>query len=417
MAKAKAATTTATDTSTLVGQRLFQFALKFEPLEEKPFILTDKCTDARFCECHVKASKLVEFGTTNVPLDPEEQADYRANRNLVVIAPAFEKMRADAREGRSFSNIVAEYNTDFDEEHPLKIIGGQHRFTAMEEALSEGVDEWHGVKVYFCLDKEQRLDVQLISNTSIAISGDLFDRMHETARGPELRDWCQEVGFLKEGEDFTDRRRRGGAISVQIARTFIMNFYAGQQVDPENFATTATVPVVAPAGRASEAWEKLLNTRPKLYSDPALKRAAKEFVRLISAQRAAFAGQKVKPDYPEKALNLALLAAWAYVAGMLRKNDTRLKRLFALADKSGAGDPLNAHALAEGRHKTDADNYRGLGYRTDAKERGRFTELFFLIAEKGSGVSLPQIKIAIGKFFAKEATLDVQQLEAQEADE
>ena len=109
---------------------------------------------------------------------------------------------------------MAEYTKEFDQAHPLKIIGGQHRFEAIRAALAEGVDQYHGVKVYLALDMAQRLDVQLISNTSIAISGDLFDRLQETFQGPELRDWCQAVGLLPAGEDFADSYGRRTAANL-----------------------------------------------------------------------------------------------------------------------------------------------------------------------------------------------------------
>ena len=195
------------------------FLAIFDPLEAPHVkLLTDYRTNARYCECHIKAKKFVEMGTTDVPLDPDEQAEYRANRELVEDAPAYERMLDDAQKRRTFSNIVAEYTTEFEKDFPLKIIGGQHRFQAIESAIENGIDEYHGVKVYFDLNMDQRLDVQLISNTNIAISGDLFDRMHETVMGPELRAWCQAVGLLNKGQDFADRRLRGGPISVQLAR-------------------------------------------------------------------------------------------------------------------------------------------------------------------------------------------------------
>jgi hypothetical protein len=45
------------------------------PLEsnDKMFVLSDRRTGALYVECHIKASKLIEFGTIDVPLDPEEQ--------------------------------------------------------------------------------------------------------------------------------------------------------------------------------------------------------------------------------------------------------------------------------------------------------------------------------------------------------
>jgi len=67
----------------------------------------------------------------------------------------------DALNKRSFSNIVTEFTEVFDPEHPIKIIGGQHRYLAIKEALEkQSINENHGVKVYFGLDNDQRLDVQ-----------------------------------------------------------------------------------------------------------------------------------------------------------------------------------------------------------------------------------------------------------------
>ena len=74
-------------------------------------------------------------------------------------------MKNDAVKRRSFSNLVLEYSTEYNEEYPLKVIGGQHRHEAIRLAAEPGIDEYHGVKVYFGLTPEQRYDVQLISNT------------------------------------------------------------------------------------------------------------------------------------------------------------------------------------------------------------------------------------------------------------
>jgi hypothetical protein len=214
-------------------------------------VFQDERTGAYFCECHVKASKIIEFGTTDVPLDPDEQGEYRANRLLVEDAYAFRVMKDDAKRGRHFSNIVAEYTKDFDAGHPLKIIGGQHRFEALNEALNEGLDSYHGLKIYLGLNMDQRLDAQLISNTNIATSSDLFDRMQETYKGPQLRDWCQRVGLLAPGEDFADRAGRGGvAITVRMARTFITNYYRGRAAARAEFDKTDTTPILSSSGDA-----------------------------------------------------------------------------------------------------------------------------------------------------------------------
>jgi hypothetical protein len=402
------------------------FSKEFEPTElftkdgsVRPdsalFVLVDERTGANYCDCHIRANKLINGGTTDAPLDPD-QMDYRANRELVVSASAFQTMKDDAKRRRSFSNIVAEYTKEYDPDHPLKIIGGQHRFQAIREALSLGVDEIHGVKVYLGLDKEQRLDVQLTSNTNIAISGDLFDRMHETVRGPELREWCQSVGFLASEEDFSDSYQRGGRMSVQIVRTFIVNYFLGKTIDLKKFESIDTTPILCARGQHDDAWQRLRQENPNLLTDSGLREAAKEFARLIEAQRSAFAGRKPKPpaDYPEKAMNLAVLSAWAYVGGALHANDVRLKRHYGLTATAGR-DPMNAAARAKGRHKSDPENYRGLGYRTEARERGRLVELFHLQAEKGGGLVPGLIDAAIKQLYAKQASLEASKAVAKVA--
>ena len=394
------------------------FAQKLMPLEwiAKPpslQVLTDHKSGALFCECHILASKLTALGTTDVPLDPS-QPEYRANRDLVTNHAAFRQMKEDALAGRTFSNIVAEYVVDPSEGHPLKIIGGQHRFEAIRTALSAGIDHYHGVKVYLDLDMDQRLDVQLISNTNIAISRDLYDRMQETFKGPQLRDWCQGVGLLEAGHDFADRSGRGRPLTVRDARTFICNYYRAEKIDLLKFDTLDTTPILCDSGDNDEEWDNLRSSRAGIWSDKSLKKAGEEFAKLVNAQRDAFSSKSIKTpiDYPEKALNAAVMAAWAYIAGALHENLPRLERHFSLSATTGR-DPLNARALAKGRHRTDPDNYRGLGYRTDSKERGRLVELFALQAEDGKGITAPSIDVAIKKYHAKQAQLEVQKAQAK----
>jgi len=382
-----------------------------QPLEQSSLhLLADRCTDALFCECHILGSILVAHGTVDVPLDPDEQPEYRANRELVEDHVAYERMKVDALSGRAFSNLVIEFRETKDDERSLMVIGGQHRFRAIESALEKGIDEYHGVKVYFGLDTNQRLDVQLISNTNIAVSTDLLDRMYETWSGPELRDWCQSVGLLYEGQDFADKRQRGQPITVRAARTFIMNYMAGKEVDPAKFDQSITTPCIASTGADDLEWKAMKERHPTMWQDPAMQEAGREFAALAEAQREWFTdsdtGRRTNVDFAEKASNYAVLAAWAYMAGVFSRNSTRLKRLFSLRAAKGK-DPLNAAALARGRHRTDPENYRGLGYRTDAKERGRLAELFFLQGEKGEGISRRCIDLAIKKYHAKQAMADV----------
>jgi hypothetical protein len=390
-----------------------EFNQLFEPIEStlnEMLVFTDKRTGAYYCECHIKASKFAKGSTTDVPLDPDEQAEYRANREILNDHVAFETMKKDAKQRRSFSNIVAEFNPQLNSDEPLGVIGGQHRTEAIKEALSDKIDEYHEIKVYFGLDQDQRLDVQVVSNTVIAVSGDLYDRMLETVKGPQLRDWCQEVGLLGKDIDFGDKAQRSGPITVRLARTFIINFYAGAENASKTFETTDTSPIVPTVGAENAAWDDLRDKKPPIWDDTKLAEAGKQFAALVAAQRKAFEAKRGSADYREKAMNIAILAAWAYVAGLLSNNKTRLDKHFALSQKTN-GDPLNSAALAKGRHKTDPENYRGLGTRTDAKERGRLVELFYFQAEKGDGISKNAIDVGIARYYAKQSQLEVQRLE------
>lgn len=384
---------------------LKSFVKELQPIENEKglLILTDNRTGARYCECHVQASKLVTLGTPDVPLDPQHP-DYRANRELTD-DEAFEAMRGDALQRRSFSNIVAEYLAGEADNKPLKIIGGQHRFTAIKQASEADIDELHGLKVYFALDMNQRLDVQLISNTNITVSGALTDRLKETFRGPNLREWCQSVGLLKDGQDFGDTKTRGGPFTVDLARTFIENFYAGKSLKLKDFEKTETTPYLYRSGQDDERWQKFLDENPDIWKDKKLKKAGEEFARLVAAQRKAFAAKKGMADFSEKALNGAVLSAWAFAAGLFQAHSQRLKRHYAIPEHTGH-DPLNAAVLAKGRHKTDKDNYRGLGYRTDARERAQMVELFEIVSGSGDKINAKNVTAAIYARFAKQAILD-----------
>lgn len=386
------------------------FVELFEPLEKDNLtLLKDHRTQAVFIECHIPAAKITLLGTTDVPLDADASADYRANRDVVEDHAAFEQMCNDALEGRRFSNIVAEFVEG--EKLPLKIIGGQHRFEAIKKALKDEVDVEHGVKVYLQLDNEQRLDVQIISNTNISVSRELLDRMYETLAGAELREWCQKCGLLENEQDFADKSGRGNPITVKEARSFICNYYLGKAVPNNEFSTHDTTPQLVDSGkRDPKIWKEAKQNNPDLWNDKKLQAAGRAFATLRTAQMDAFLDKSTRKytgpaDYRHKAKNLALLAGWAFVAGCLSENQQRLKRHYALSEKGRSKDPLRADLLANGRHSTDPANYRGLGYRSDPKERGRFAELFWLQAEKGLGITKRGIELAIQEYEAKQAIL------------
>lgn len=394
-------------------EAVLSFCKDFDPLERGSIIvLVDDLTRAAFTECHVSAKLIVSKGTTDVPLDPDESPEYRANRNIATSHSAFEQMKDDALRARKFSNIVCEYAPS--KSKSLEIIGGQHRFEAIAKAVEEGVDVTHGLKIYFNLTKEQRLDVQVISNTNISVPTDLLDRMYATMEGKDLRVWCQTVGLLEEGQDFADRSKRGAPMTVKEARTFIANFYLGKAIPAEQFESVETAPQVVESGeRHPVLWRDTLKNNPDLWSDPQLREAGKQFAALIATQAEYFRDPKSKklegkPDQIHKTKNIALLAAWAFVAGALQSNTPRLQRHYGLIT-SRSKDPLRADLLIKGRHTTDADSYRGLGFRSDAKERGRFTQLFWLQAEKGSGFTSAMIDSAIKGYEAKRAQLVYQE--------
>jgi len=393
-----------------------EFIGEFSPIEKSSFpVLVDQKNGAIYIECHISGKNIIEKSTIDVPIDPEFQADYRANREVVEDHAVFIKMKEDALNKRTFSNIVTEYTKDFNKDFPLKIIGGQHRYLAIKDAFENGINQLHGVKVYFNLNSAQRLDVQLISNSNISVSADLLDRMYETMKGPELRDWCQKVGLLQVGIDFSDKKTQTSQITVRAARTFIMNFFAGSKIKDVDFDKSKTTPILAKTGDIDEEWEKLRRIGNKLWENERLIEAAKEFADLNEKQRKYFsstAKKTINYDYANKALNYAVLSSWAYIAGVLSKNETRLKRHYNLKNATSV-DPLNSAALAKGRHKTDPENYRGLGTRTDAKERGRLAEAFFLQAEKDSGITSAMIDVAIKKYHMKQALLDVSEAESK----
>lgn len=395
--------------SSELHEAVVDFCEKFDPLERSGiFVLKDELTGAAFTECHVKADSIIAFGTTDVPLDPDESPEYRANRDIVTSHAAFERMQEDALRGRKFSNIVCEYSPL--KSKPLEVIGGQHRFQAIAAAVDNGVNVHHGIKVYFSLNKEQRLDVQVISNTNIAVPTDLLDRMYATIEGTDLREWCQKCGLLEKGKDFADIGKRGNPMSVKEARTFIVNYFLGKAIPPEKFESVETSPEVVESGkRDPKIWVKTKDEHPELWKDQGLLEAGKQFSALIEAQVEFHRDPKSKrlkgkPDQIHKTKNIALLAAWAFVAGSLQANPTRLARHYELS-KTKAKDPLRADLLVKARHHTDSESYRGLGFRSDAKERGRFAQLFWLQAEKGAGFTSGMIDSAIKGYEAKRANL------------
>lgn len=149
------------------------------------------------------------------------------------------------------------------------------------------------------------------------------------------------------------------------------------------------------------------------WDDKKLLEAAKQYKMLNDSQINFFiTKRKTNLEFAYKAYNYSIMSAWAYTAGILEDNNVRLKKHFEL-HKSSTTDPLNAIVLSKGRHKTDPPNYRGLGTRTDKKERGRLSELFYIQAEKGSGITKALIDVAIQKYHVKLANLELREAESR----
>ncbi|MGD0204548.1 MAG: hypothetical protein ABSC20_11675, partial [Candidatus Bathyarchaeia archaeon] len=348
-------------------------------------VLLDGRSNAYYCECHILSKELIAKCDTDAVIDPELQEEFRANRELEPANLYFLQMVEDAKRGRTFSDIVIEYNTTYKETIPLKVLGGQHRTEAIRRAfLEDSLDKIHGVKVYFNLNKDQRADIMRISNTNISVSTDLRDRIEEERLEPSgmLRNFCYTTGLLKEEEDFGDKRRYDEDFTptVRMLRSFIVNYFKGVNFNGD-IDKAAEVPYLCKSGRGID--EEYLAIFNKFkseanFTDNGLINAAKNFARLHETQyaKAEEIGGSVKRQYKLKAYNLATVASWAFAAGVLSKYPTRQKKLYALPDLCGKDDPLNAQGMAKAKHKSDLDTYRGLGTREDAKERGRLLYLW-----------------------------------------
>lgn len=390
-----------------VLEKIESFFDIFNPLEKenelKYLLLLDKRSNAYYINCHIYSKILVSKADTEAVIDPRESEDYKLNRDLYTDNYAYKLMENDAKKERSFEDLVVEFDTSYREDLPLKVFGGQHRIKAISAAVQDGIESIHGVRVYFGLSVEQRVNLAIVNNTSIAVSNDLLDRMQEDLLGTDLRNWCQTVGLLSDGQNFVDKRSPDGIPTVRIARTLIVNYYLGKQSSDTDFHE----PVVCISGPRMD--ENYRAVRQDIdWNDPDLIRMGKEFSKLHSLQRLRVLSW-TKDRYIEfanKVLHPSITASWAYAAGMFQRNTTALEKHYALGSPEIVGDPLNAKALQEARFKgTDSDSYRGLGSRISGGELGRTLELFRLQATVASdrGIKLKLANAAIKSFEAKKA--------------
>jgi hypothetical protein len=344
-----------------------------------PFILLqDGKSQAFYVECYVEAKVAIPLIDINAALDPEEQEQFRLQRKLQPTNKAFIKMCYDAIENRQFSDIIAEYDTSYRSGMPLKLLGGQHRTVAIQEALQKKKSRYHGFKIFFNLSVNQRNEMAQIANTNIAISLDLIDRMQETVRGPHLRTFCQRTGLLGTNEDFADRKNPEGIITVRLARTFIVNFFEGKKHRTQNMQKSIFNPYICKSGlEIDERYRVIADKEP--WEDAELLETARNFARLHKKQMEIIDKDEQLNrivEFRNKVLSLAVLSSWAFAAGFLQDKKVLLTKLYSLPASSGDVDPLAARIMSESRHPKDDRTYRCLGVRSGKVDRGRITELF-----------------------------------------
>ncbi len=365
-----------------------------ETKQQMPVIIfQDGASGSYYLKCSLLASDAASLCDLDAKLDVKGTDSYRANRQLFLKHLTFQRMAADAIKGREFNDIIVEYNTEYNPNTPLKVWGGQHRIKAISNAHTKS-NRYHGFRIYFNLNKEQRNEVALISNTNIAVSNDTFDRMiEETLFGGVLRKWCQKVGFLESKEDFPDIGSRSEKITVKKARSFVVNFYLGQErgkkLSSADLDRNVYEPYLAESGVKASASQEItvdatyqaIMDKHDILNDDELLKAGKHFLVLHNAQYKAVSDPKSKikknKGYKNKAFVESVLCGWSYVAGLLQTHPKRLENHYKVPKTSSKiPDPLNAEEMSKYKHDKDKATYRGLGTRSALKDRQRIAQLF-----------------------------------------
>jgi hypothetical protein len=215
--------------------------------------------------------------------------------------------------------------------------------------------------------------------------------IEETRFGDKLRKWCQEIGFFGAEEDFPDVGSRSEKITVKKARSFVVNFYLGQQrgseLETNELDRHIYEPYLAETGiktgtgiTVDPTYDKIMGDYD-ILTDSALIEAGKKFLALHNAQYNAVidsnTSTKNKKGYRNKALVESVLCSWSYVAGLLQSHRVRLTNHYRIPKTSGKiPDPLNAEEMSHYKHDKDDPTYRGLGTRSALKDRQRVAQLF-----------------------------------------
>jgi hypothetical protein len=350
------------------------------------YVFQDGVKKSYYIRCTVSGKTMSETISLDARLDPDSGETFRDNREILETHNTFLRMKDDALNAREFSDLIAEYQTSYLAEKPLKVWGGQHRSRAIIDAYAaKKVSRYHGFRVYFCLSKEQRTELALISNTTMAVSNDLFDRqLEETYMGPSLRRWCVKVGLLKAEEDFPDVGSRAERITTQGARTFVVNFFKGKEIGPQvpenELDRNVYEPYLCQTGAfLDEEYRTLVEKMGnKLWTNKELNEAARAFARLHKAQYEAIKSSNVNfKVFRMKAMLPSVLSAWSFVAGLLQAHPSRLQIHMTIPNTpKGVPDPLNAEEMSRFRYYQDVETYHGLGTRAIMKDRQRMAQVF-----------------------------------------
>ncbi len=367
----------------------------------KLIIYFDKKSNTYYLTCHITSQEIINKTDLNATIEQDEQDGviYKLNREITEDTAAYIIMEEDAKKGRSFEDMVVEYDKSYYPLKPLKVYGGQHRIRAITNAKDSQKGIYHGVRIYFNLNREQKIEIATINNTSITVPLDLLDRMREQFLGSELRNWCQSVGLLNKNQDFSDRRNPI-IPTVRSARTLLLNFFLGKGKKENDF----NQPIIAKSGSDDE---RYLELRKEIdWKDDSLLDMGKHFAKLHSIQYNSIINRK-KDNYLEfarKALSLSVISSWAFTAGLFLDNKKLLYTLYNLPNNvMPPDDPLSAKSLSQARLQgTDSETYRGLGTRSSNDELGRMLEVFILLCQKSQKkITLVLANAAIRSFEAK----------------
>jgi len=400
--------------SAVVVTKIEKFLTSFKPAEilngVKLLLLFDKRSEAYYLNCHLEARTIVTKADLQAVLDANESEEYKLNREIYVDTYAYQLMQKDALKERSFEDLVIEFDESYRQTKPFKVFGGQHRIKAIEESNKNNISALHGLRIFFGLSIDQRVNIAIVNNTSITVSNDLLDRMQEEQLGSELRNWCQSIALLETNQNFADKRNPEGIPTVRIARSILVNYHLGLKSKSDDL----NIPVVCSSGPKIDQEYKELREKIK-WDDEKLLQMGKEFAKLHKTQRSRMqkkTGKDFNNEFVNKTIHPCIAASWAFAAGLFQKTEEALTKHYALSDIKEPDDPLNATALSKARLKgTDPDTYRGLAARINGTELGRMLQVFILQAStaKKRGITPKLANAAIQTFEAKKANQKAEQ--------